>query len=312
MKKVFRNSSEVCHIYVNGVQKEGRCSNIFFYNDLIYSYGYHFCMAKKIDYNTILITDRKYSVTTSKHLSELRSAASHLDKVYCNKPEGSIWEQLPFIASDLKDNFSTLANNRKKEETKLSAKNSIQFIIENTNKLLAIFKTDITKLEKEFKKQSKMVSFLDDIKTIEFFDLWNVAQTMDLTLLNDLNAKRDKKVKSIQTKREKEAIKENNLKIDRWLNGENVYLNSSLTPVLLRLTNDGEQVETSLRAYVSLKAAKVLFEMIKAGKDIKGFDIDGYTVISLNGVLTIGCHKIERTEINRFSNLMNWGQIEQH
>ena len=46
--------------------------------------------------------------------------------------------------------------------------------------------------------------------------------------------------------------------------------------------------------------------MIKAGKDIKGHKIDGYTVIGLNGVLTIGCHKIERKEIDRFAKSQNW------
>jgi len=66
------------------------------------------------------------------------------------------------------------------------------------------------------------------------------------------------------------------------------------------------------RLFVSLKAAKVLFNLIKSGKDIKGFDIDGYTVIGLNGVLTIGCHVIERKEINRLAALLNWGQIEVH
>lgn len=33
----------------------------------IYSYGRHFCIAKKIDGNTILLTERKYSVSTAKH-----------------------------------------------------------------------------------------------------------------------------------------------------------------------------------------------------------------------------------------------------
>ena len=71
-------------------------------------------------------------------------------------------------------------------------------------------------------------------------------------------------------------------------------------------------METSKGARVSLKAAKVLFKMIKSGKDIKGFDLEGYTVIGLNGVLTIGCHAIERKEINRLAALLNWGQIEVH
>jgi hypothetical protein len=65
-------------------------------------------------------------------------------------------------------------------------------------------------------------------------------------------------------------------------------------------------VETTKGARVSYEAAKLLYSMIKAGKDIKGHNIDGYTVISLNGVLKIGCHEIPREEVDRFAKLMNW------
>lgn len=47
-----------------------------------------------------------------------------------------------------------------------------------------------------------------------------------------------------------------------------------------------------------IKAAKVLYQRIKDGKDIKGFDLNGYTVIGLNGILKIGCHKINLKNMN--------------
>lgn len=71
-------------------------------------------------------------------------------------------------------------------------------------------------------------------------------------------------------------------------------------------------VETSHGAKVSLKSARVLFDMLVNGHDIKGHSIDGYTVIGINGVLTIGCHTIERAEINRFAASQSWeGRIAQ-
>jgi hypothetical protein len=39
--------------------------------------------------------------------------------------------------------------------------------------------------------------------------------------------------------------------------------------------------------------------MIEAGRDVKGHEIDGYTVISMNGELKVGCHAIERSEVER-------------
>jgi len=65
-------------------------------------------------------------------------------------------------------------------------------------------------------------------------------------------------------------------------------------------------IQTSLGANVPLREAKILYERIKDGKDIKGHKIGYYTVIGLNGTLNIGCHKIERDEMERIATLLNW------
>jgi len=62
MKKVFKNHSEVCHIFAQRTHSEGRAGNIFFEGDTIYSYGYHYQLAKFIDSEkdetAILINDK--------------------------------------------------------------------------------------------------------------------------------------------------------------------------------------------------------------------------------------------------------------
>lgn len=45
--------------------------------------------------------------------------------------------------------------------------------------------------------------------------------------------------------------------------------------------------------------------MIKADKNIHGHDIDGYTVISWNGELKIGCHRIEHAEVERIGAILD-------
>ena len=62
----------------------------------------------------------------------------------------------------------------------------------------------------------------------------------------------------------------------------------------LRINKQSGNVETSQGVKVPIKEAQTLYKMIKAGKNIKGFKISNYTVISLNGVLQIGCHRINR------------------
>ena len=84
MKKVFQNTSEVIHVFAQQTQNEGRngTSSVFFRDNLIYSYGYHYLLGEYINYDTIIINDFGYSKTTSKHISELISASSHKEQFF--------------------------------------------------------------------------------------------------------------------------------------------------------------------------------------------------------------------------------------
>ena len=77
MRRVFSSHSEVCHVWAQQTQSEGKAGNIFFAGKSIYSYGRHFEMARFIDEETVFITSRGYSVSTAKHLSIVRRAVSH-------------------------------------------------------------------------------------------------------------------------------------------------------------------------------------------------------------------------------------------
>jgi len=102
------------------------------------------------------------------------------------------------------------------------------------------------------------------------------------------------------------------------MNGENVSTRHYINSYIRNYSNDGmefsqtrlriknDSVETSRQAYVPLKEAKLLWNFIKEGRDIKGHKIGGYTVISMNGVLKIGCHEIKREELDRFVEKYNW------
>ena len=50
---------------------------MFFEYGIIYSYGYHFPIAKHIKKDVILFTSKGYSVSTSKHQSYTRQAIPH-------------------------------------------------------------------------------------------------------------------------------------------------------------------------------------------------------------------------------------------
>ena len=310
MKKVFSSHSECAHVWAQQKQDSGKSANMFFEGTRIFSYGHHYCIANFINPNLVLINSKGYSNSTSKHHNHVNRALSSNIKTFIVPSLG--WSKYDY-------------------QNEIDHAQNIEY-----------FKLKINNLVFDSKKAIKNTSLL--INQANYFKYQGLDYCIDfnlpertyfetlITITDEINAK-------IESQKEKEGLRkqieeiENNTLIDfcknevlpAWFNnsvlpkltrqsGKNVVYKTVLPNILpnayLRLRDN--EVETSQGAKVPLKASKVLFEMIKQGRDIKGYQIGNYTVISLNGVLTIGCHKIERTEINRFASLMGWGQIELH
>lgn len=87
MRRILSNHREVAHFWANEIQEEGYGSSMFFEDRTIYSYGYHFAIAKHYDNDLILLTNRSYSTSTSKHISYTKQAIPS-DKriIYCHSP----------------------------------------------------------------------------------------------------------------------------------------------------------------------------------------------------------------------------------
>ena len=88
MKTVFSDVSTVAHLWANQSQDNAKNSsgNLFFNGKIIYSYGYHFPIAKHVQNNgisAVLFTERSYSNTTAKHVSAVIQAANHKNIIYC-------------------------------------------------------------------------------------------------------------------------------------------------------------------------------------------------------------------------------------
>ena len=63
-----KSNYQVAHEFAYGA-RSGKSLNMFIDGDCIYSYGYHFCIAKRVNEDTILFTTRSYSVSTTSHCS---------------------------------------------------------------------------------------------------------------------------------------------------------------------------------------------------------------------------------------------------
>lgn len=319
MKKVFP-TDEVAHIWARQSQDEGRnsASNVYFHGTKIYSYGGHFCMGNIIkpdnsiggETGIVLFTTRTYSNTTAKHLSKARYAVNHFEIVGVPYPERTseiegINDNLLQWTVEIDNIFKVLNNTRKKEQTKIRARAELDCIVRNAARFFELVKFDVN-------KRMKLNSYEGTRK--EFLIWFNAAK--ESRTITDV----ENDLKKLTKQLEKAATKKQVQSLADWLNIsyneakklpiDSVYLRVSISNFWNekeKAYTDAPCVETSKGARVSLNAAKILFKMIQSGQDVKGYDIDGYTVISLNGKLKIGCHDIERDEINRFAKSQGWG-----
>jgi hypothetical protein len=85
VKTVYANMSEIAHIFAHEAGRNVKCRNGFVDNNVIFSFGRHFPIAKRyVDTKgktTIFFTLDTYSSTTSKHISDVWRATQHLDKL---------------------------------------------------------------------------------------------------------------------------------------------------------------------------------------------------------------------------------------
>jgi hypothetical protein len=67
------NNHEVVKCWLDHKKDQGKSKTIFFEGPDIYSYGHHFKMGTLVSPSKVIISTRKYSRTTSKHQSIVRS-----------------------------------------------------------------------------------------------------------------------------------------------------------------------------------------------------------------------------------------------
>lgn len=268
MKKVFSTSFDVIHVYAQRTQEEGRSRNCYFYGDKIYSYGSHYLLGEFITNKdnelAIIINDEGYSSTTSKHISEITGATSQYKQFFTKQ----IKEKL--VNSTLSDLRNKLPRANKKHKYIKEA-------------LVLIRKYDEFILWKGINYDQDIQEYKDFFSSEECLKILELGSEKDKLAEIALQEK-------IQKDIEDDLVKFYNYEINSVFRTPNSYL---------RLSLDKKYVETSQHVKIPIKEATVLYKMILADKDIKGYNIEGYTVIGINGHLKVGCHNIPRAEVDR-------------
>jgi hypothetical protein len=262
MKTVFTNSADVLHLFAQQTQEHAKCSNVFFYGTKCYSYGYHYKLAEFIE-DFILINDTGYSHTTSKHIAQVRQATRQYKQYF----ESNV--NIDLVLNFVKNQYEKL----------LKAKKPALYIDSILTKFESFKEYPLNKNIKNDKYKE-----LKNIANQVFIIAHNIGSFKDT--LKDLKKANEKKQKSLLNKSIKnfEQYKVNFIKSDEDY---------------LRFSECGQYIETSQQVKVSKQDAKALYSLILAKKDIKGYNISGYIVNSLNGTLKIGCHKINIQSMNK-------------
>ncbi len=313
MKKVFRNSAECIHIYAQNVQDEGRCSNVNFCGDSLYSYG-HYKIARFFPTkNVYLIQSYLYSNTTAKHINHVCYAVKphkYFQVPILDNPK----ENVKYFQDKIEGDYQHILTGRKNHE---HYQRSLKSNIAELSEFCKVFKIDFPILDKKY--------FSDDLTKL-------IDSKNERLKINE--EKRKERENNYNNNRENLLTGLKNImplilqKVrEKWISGgdstkigindipdifKEVYKRevssryhwhkssfNTVIPVTLRIS--GNEVQTSKGANVPIREAKILSSLIQSGKDIHGKSIGYYTVISYKeGILKIGCHEIAQDEVNRF------------
>lgn len=278
--------------------KNGRGENygnrMFYENDTIYSYGYHFIIAKKIrnksgDIDFILFNAGSASNTTSKQQLTVKNALYH-----------TLIETHSEIT-----NFNALTEVKAKERVMIETADSYSRARAEhvKNDYLATIHRelkDISFLVERYRIKSKTpnrilnyLNFSEDTDgLLQALTKGKVARKASIKRENTM--KEQRRLAQIEKDKKKEAVK-----LQEWKEGKHARIYTRYAKNdCLRISADGSEVQTSQGVSIPIDEAKRLLRLIDAKKIIGAKIDEKFTVTAFNGLMKVGCHNISIEEIN--------------
>ena len=283
MKTVFQSIPDCIHVYFQFNQTQGRCGNVFFDGDTLYSYGRHFELVKLVN-GVLWINTRFFSNSTARHQSYVRQSIN-LEKVRnvfyldfgSNRNGGSVFEPEKIAGYHLRNlnyyKFATKARGFKDLERVEYHFNQLQILANGAGYVL-----DQSNFE------------LNIYEALQVLEQRREAQRLT-------NQKREatceaKRARARELQKASEAER-----LGAWLKGEANFNFYALDKVYLRIK--ANTIETTKGARVPLSEGIKLLAKIRAGVDVTGEKIGSYQVtrVTIEHVV-IGCHVIDFETIN--------------
>lgn len=289
MKKVFQSNKELCHIWAQCIQDEGRANSLSFYGTNLKSYSTSIAKIYP-EKDSCLFSYENYSNTTAKHLNYAHQANN--TKYSFTVPSVDPFdfsENIPFFIDKMKSHIEKALR-----ATKYTEHHFIEYENYKNQCVLYsnLFGCNLTT------EQTDILHSMPDKETLDKIQA-KIDRAKELEKTREIRAK--EKAKIDREKFYTEYLpKWKSLEIDR-INTYNLYLDFDY----LRIKED--KVETTQGAVVSLQKAKFFAEIYKQWlltKDeslkskIEGQSIDYYEINSIDeDFVKIGCHTISKDEI---------------
>lgn len=304
MKTVFSNS-QVCHVWAQQKQENGRnsSSTLYFEGTEIYSYGSHFLAAKFISKNVVLVNSRTYSPTTGQHLSDIRSALSD-DIQYFRVPNPSelkCTENFNYYNDSVLDYYY-----RELKSIKVTSQSSIDYTVE---RLIGLC------LEANEFFQLAGFSLIEiDVESISLLRShleFRLKRYQELNSPENIAKKEAKKARiaALEQAKQVEILQENikQFKICgdyrglRSLKYALLFVNARPASEGASVVHINANIKTSKGSNVPLKAGILLLKAIEnntavIGASIGHFTLTRITEIENDKIITINCHDILLSE----------------
>jgi len=303
------NNTKVAHLWASGNKTSGKGSNFYFEGDTIFSYGSHFPIARRVNENFYLMTQRGYSVSTSRHISYTRRAIPSYAKVFP-------------VSRSPRDSFGTIRDEKMTEARKMleTVEGRTKPLTFQRSQCLSLFCDETAELFGLFQQEEK-----DFIVLPYQLELGNI-KTACLALMSETReafeaseAKKNAQWEAREAKREARKARQRELErmealeiVPLWRNGEKVMTwKLRNLPPMLRLI--GDKVETSHGAEVTkeeaTRAFSFIFAKINRGetwhRNGETCDVGPFSLVSIDSeAVTVGCHKFNVQEVLNFGNLI--------
>jgi hypothetical protein len=300
--KRLANNQQVAHYFANAVCDAGRGSNFYFETDrngerLLFSYGRHFCIARRLDVQTFAFTTRRHSNSTAKHLAYARSALTHRTLVYCDDPSCGPAHNKREAQAAIDAELSAAETTRRiRPETRTAHKARALYLAEQFNTYLAAL------------PESERADVLP-------FDVSGLDEMRAAMLAEEERKKR------AEEERKRAAMLAEAEYVAAWRNDPSMYTQGMLNhPIALRLgyreQYKGEAgyqfIETSRGAEIPASDARMLWPVIvsvrkgertseEAARLVRRLGVYTLTTIRADGSIVVGCHDIAWSEIERMS-----------